>query len=263
MQIVVLMKQTFDTEAKITLDDQSMIEKKGINLVVDPYSEFAVEEAIRIKERLGGGKVVILGAGPESAATAIRHCFAMGADEGYLITDPALENGDQTTTAKILAKALGKIPYDLILGGYKTVDTAGAQVCQRVAEMLGIPVVSVVINIDLEDGNKKAVVKREIDDGFEIIEVSLPAVFTAQQGLAEPRYPNMKGIMQAKKKPLQKWTIADLGLAVDEVRAGGSRVQLVGYELPAPRKGGKIIEGEPPVTAAEVVRLLRNEAKVI
>ncbi|MFZ3101277.1 MAG: electron transfer flavoprotein subunit beta/FixA family protein [Desulfitobacteriaceae bacterium] len=263
MQIVVLVKQTFDTEAKITLNAEGQIESKGVNLVVDPYSEFAVEEALRIKERLGVGKVIILCVGDESAATAVRHCFSMGADEGYLIADPAISNGDQSITALILSKALDKIPHDLILGGYKTVDNAGAQVCQRVAEQQGIPVVSVITKIDFEEDNKIAVAKREIDDGFEMIEVSLPAIFTAQQGLAEPRYPSMKGIMQAKKKPLQKWTLADLGLTPDQVGSTGSKLKTVGYELPVPRKSGKIIEGELPDAVAEVLKLLRSEAKVI
>ncbi|MFZ3172386.1 MAG: electron transfer flavoprotein subunit beta/FixA family protein [Carboxydocellales bacterium] len=261
MQIVVLVKETFDTEAKITLNSNNQIESRGINLVVDAYSEFAVEEALRIKERLGSGKVVVLCAGSESSVAALRHCFAMGADEGYLISDPDLTNGDQTTTAKVLAKALDKIPFDLILGGYKSVDNATAQVCQRVSEILGIPEVSVVTKIELE-GNK-AVVNREIDDGFEIIEVALPAIFSAQQGLAEPRYPTMKGIMQAKKKPLQKWSLADLGLSADEVGSSGAKVKVISYELPPTRMAGKIIEGETAETSREIVQLLRQEAKVI
>ena len=255
-----MVKQTFDTEAKITLNDRGGIEDKDVNLIIDPYTEFAVEEALRIKERLGG-KVTVLCAGPESATTAIRHAFAMGADDAYLISDPALESCDQIGTAAVLAKALEKIPYDLILGGYKTVDKAGTQVCQRVAVQLGIPVVSVVTKIEVDEGNKKAIVHREIDDGHEDIEVGLPAIFTAQQGVAEPRYPNMRGIMQAKKKPITTWSIADLGLGAGDI--GSAKVKVVGYELPAGRQGGRKIEGEPEEAAAKVVQLLRNEAKVI
>jgi len=258
MNIVVLVKQTFDTEAKIVLDGSGNIDPTGVNLVLDPYSEFAVEEGIRIKERLGG-EVTILCVGPDSAQTAIRQAFAMGADKGYLIKDDQLAGGDSSVTAKILAAALGKIPHDIILAGFKSVDSGTAQLVPRVAELLKVPHVHVVTKIDI-DGSK-AVATKEIDDGFEIIEVALPAVFSAQQGLAEPRYPSMKGIMQAKKKPLETWTLDNVGVDAAAVSTGKTKV--IQYTMPAERKGGRIIEGEVPDAIKELVQLTRNEAKVI
>lgn len=255
MNVVVLVKQTFDTEAKIVLDGSGNIDPNGVNLVLDPYSEFAVEEGIRIKERLGG-EVTILCVGPNSAQTAIRQAFAMGADKGYLIKDDQIAGGDSSVTAKVLAAALGKVPHDIILAGFKSVDSGTAQVVPRVAELLSVPHVHVVTKIDI-DGNK-AVATKEIDDGVEIIEVALPAVFSAQQGLAEPRYPSMKGIMQAKKKPLEIWSLSDIG-----VDAGTSKTKIIEISMPAARKAGRIIAGEVPDATKELVQLTRNEAKVI
>lgn len=261
MKIVVLMKQTFDTETKIALDANGQIDSNGVNYVVNPYCEFAVEKALQIKEGLGSGEVVILSAGPERVETSIRQCLAMGADRGILVEDAALEGGDEFTTAKVLAKALENEGYDIVLAGFQAVDDSSAQVGSRVAEILNIPQVTIATGLEINDG--KAVVTREIDDGVEIIEVPTPAVFTAQQGLAEPRYPSMKGIMQAKKKPLARLSLADLGISADEVGTNGAKVKIEALSMPAARQAGKIIGGEPADAAVEVVRLLQTEAKII
>jgi electron transfer flavoprotein beta subunit len=260
LKIVVCAKQTFDTEAVISLDANGQINSDGITLILDPYSEFAVEEAIRMKEK-HGGEVVILTIGKPSAQTAVRHCLAMGADSAILITDPALDGGDASATAAVLAKALQKLNPDIILGGFKSADIASAQVMPRIAEIMNIPHVNVVTKIELENG--KAVATREIDDGVELIEVTLPAIFTAQQGLAEPRYPSVKGIMQSKKKPITNWTLADVGVDSNTVGAAAAKVKVLKYTLKEARKGGRIIEGEVPDVTAEVVKLTRTEAKVI
>ncbi|MFW0968261.1 MAG: electron transfer flavoprotein subunit beta/FixA family protein [Thermacetogeniaceae bacterium] len=261
MKIVVLMKQTFDTETRINLNAEGAIDETGVNYVVNPFCEIATEEAIRIKEQLGEGEVVILSVGPDRAESAMRQCFAMGADRGVLINDPALEGGDEYTTALVLAKALSNMEYDIVLAGYQAVDDGSAQIGARVAELLNIPQVTIVTKLELSDG--KAIATRELDDGFEVIEVPLPALFTAQRSLAEPRYPSMKGVIQAKKKPIQRLTLADLGISADEVGAKGARVKGESLVLPEPRQAGKIIEGEPAEATAELVRLLREEAKVL
>lgn len=261
MKILVLMKQTFDTETKISLAADGQVDSTGVNYVVNPYCEFAVEEALRIKEKLGTGEVVILSMGAEQAETAIRTCLAMGADRGILVSDPALDGGDEFTSAQVLAKALQKEGYDIILAGFQAVDDGSAQVGPRVAELLNIPQVTIITKLDLEGG--KAVATREIDDGVELIEVPLPAIFTAQQGLAEPRYPSMKGIMQSKKKPLDRWSLADLGISADEVGAKAAKVKVETISMPAARQAGKIVGGEPAEAAVELVKLLRTEAKVI
>jgi len=261
VKIVVLMKQTFDTETRISLDTSGHIDSSGVNYVVNPYCEFAVEEALRIKERLGTGEVVVLSAGPDHTEVAIRSCLAIGADRGILIKDEALEGGDEYATALVLAKALEKEGYDIILAGYQAVDDGSSQVGPRIAELLNIPQVTIVTKLELESG--KAVATREIDDGVEIIEVPLPAIFTAQQGLAEPRYPSMRGIMQAKKKPLDYLSLADLGITAGEAGAKAAKVKIEVLSVPAPRQAGKVIGGEPAVAAVEVIRLLRTEAKII
>lgn len=261
MKILVLMKQTFDTETRIALDASGQIDSNGVNMVVNPYDEFAVEEALRIKEKLGDGEVVVLSAGEEQAETAIRQCLAMGADRGILVSDPALVGSDESASAKVLAKALEKEGYDIILAGFQAVDDGSGQVGPMVAELLNIPQVTIVTKLELSDG--KATATREIDDGVEIIEVPLPAIFTAQQGLAEPRYPSMKGIMQAKKKPLDRLTIADLGISADEVGANAAKVKIQLISMPEARQAGKKIAGEPAEAAIELVKLLRTEAKII
>ncbi|MGB9885798.1 MAG: electron transfer flavoprotein subunit beta/FixA family protein [Moorellales bacterium] len=260
MNIVVLLKQTFDTEAKIELTADGKISSAGVNLIVNPYDEFAVEEALRIKEKVGG-EVVIVSLGGAQAQDAIRQALAMGADRGILINDPALEGADHEGIAQALAKAVSTLSYDLILTGWVAIDDNAAQVPGRVAEILNLPQVNLAVKLDI-DGNR-ATVQREGEGATEIIEVPLPAVITAQKGLNEPRYPSMKGIMQAKKKPIQQLTLADLGLSADAVGAAAAKVRVTSYSLPPKRAAGRLIEGEPEQQVKELVRLLREEAKVI
>lgn len=259
MRIVVCMKQTFDTEAKISLTADGAINSDGVTLVVDPYSEFAVEKGIQLKETFGG-EVVIACAGDVKAETAIRQCLAMGADRAVLVTDPLLVSADQTATAKVLAQVIKGLEPDIILGGYKSVDNGSSQVMLRLAEILDLPHVNVVTNIEI--AGARATATRELDDGVELVEVALPAVFTAQQGLAEPRYPSMKGIMQAKKKELKRLGLGDLGLE-DSVGPDKAKLKIHGYSLPSPRQGGRIIGGEIAEAAPDLVKALRDEAKII
>lgn len=253
MKILVCLKQTFDTEAKIVLDNDGKIEKKGVSLIMNPYDEFAVEEALRIKEK-SGGEVTVITVGGAQAQDALRQALAMGADKAVLIETGDAEM-DEYATAMVLAKVIGELEYNIILGGFRAIDDGSAQVMSRVSEILNIPVVNVITKLEIEDG--KAVATREIEGGSEVVEVPLPAVFTAQKGLNEPRYPSMKGIMKAKKKPMDKKTVADLGLDVSP------KVTALSFSLPEPRKAGKIIPGEPAEAARELARLLREEAKVI
>jgi electron transfer flavoprotein beta subunit len=255
MKIVVLMKQVFDTEAKITIDG-GKINKQGVSLVMNPYDEYAVELGLRIKEKLKGEVTVVSVGGPE-VQDALRQSLAMGADKAVLV-DPGTEDVDEFTTATILAKAVGGMEYDIILGGFKAIDDGSVQVCGRVAELLGIPVVNVVTQAEVEEG--KAVATCDTDGGSAVIEVSLPAILTAQKGEIEPRYPSMKGIMQAKKKPMQKIGIGDIGLDAAQVVP---KVKALSYFMPSARAAGKIVPGEPAEAASELAKLLREEAKVI
>lgn len=257
MNIVVYLKQTFDSEAKISLTGDGKINDAGVNLVMNPYDEFAVEEGIRLKEK-HGGEVTVISVGPDSTQQALRTALAMGADKAVLVNDPAIDTSDDKTTATVLAKALADIPHDIVLAGRIAIDDGAGQLAIRLAEALDVPSVSSVVKLDVDGTAATAV--REIDGGSETVEVQLPAVVTAQKGLNEPRYPAMAGIMKAKKKPLQVLTLADLGLDADSL---ASTVQVQGYTLPAAKGAGKVIQGEPADTAAELAKLLHGEAKVI
>jgi electron transfer flavoprotein beta subunit len=257
MNIVVCIKQTFDTEAKIVLNSSGKIDSNGVNLIINPYDEFAIEEGIRLKEKFGG-EVTVLSLGGDRAQEALRTALAMGADQAILVSDPSLLEMDEWSAAEVLSQALKNIPYDILLAGRIAIDDGSAQVAVRLAEKLGIPSVSSVLKLELT-GNQ-AVATREIDGGTETLEISLPVVITAQKGLNEPRYPSVAGIMKAKKKPLSILKLSDLGLASSDLVP---RMQTETYTLPTPRQGGRKIPGEAAQAAQELARLLREEAKVI
>jgi len=258
------MKQVPDTESKIKIaPDGNGIDTEGIKYVMNPFDEFAVEESLKIKEKLGGS-VTIVCMGPDRATEAIRTALAMGADKGVHLNDPAFEGSDSLGIAKLLAKAIGPLDCDLILCGKQAVDEDNAQVYAALAEILNIPHVSVVTNLEVGEDGKSAVAQREVEGGAkEIVETSLPAVVAAQKGLNEPRYASLPGIMKAKKKPIDKLDLAAVGFSADEVGGAGAKVKLSDYTLPPERAAGKVLEGEVEEIAPEVVKLLREEAKVI
>ena len=258
MNIVVLIKRVPDTETRIQLKDGKVV-TDGISWIISPYDEYGVEEALRIVEK-HGGKVTLVCLGPEEAKETIRKGLALGADEAIHINDPALLNGDASTTAKVLAAALKTLQYDLVLAGKQAVDEDNAQVAVRVAELLGLPHVNSVIKLELSDDKKSAKCLREVDGDRDLAETSLPAIITAQQGLNEPRYPSLKGIMGAKKKPIKDVKAADLGL---DPASLAPKVETVKLDPPPARPPGKIIPGDPATAAKELVRLLHEEAKVI
>ncbi|MDR2295790.1 MAG: electron transfer flavoprotein subunit beta/FixA family protein [Clostridiales Family XIII bacterium] len=257
MNIVVSMKQTFDTEAKIVLDGKGDIDGSGVNLVINPYDEFAIEEALKLKEK-HGGEVTVVSVGGEKAEASVRTALAMGCDKAVRIDDPALANADEWAVAKVLGKAVSELPHDLVLAGRIAVDDGSGQVAVRMADALGVPSVSSILKLEIEGDTAR--VTREIDGGTELLEVKLPAVLTAQKGLNEPRLPSMKGIMGAKKKEISVRNLADLGLAAEDA---APKMHAPKYSLPSPRAGGKLIPGEAAEAARELARLLREEAKVV
>ena len=264
MNIAVCIKQVPDTETKIVLNsDSTDIVTEGIKWVMNPYDEYAVEEALKIKEKYGG-KVTILCLGPERSIEAIRTALAMGADDAILLNDPAFEGGDSFTTALALSKALEQLEYDIILTGKQAVDLDCSQVYAGLAEFLSLPYVSIVVGLELFPDQKKALAKRETEGGEkELIEVTLPAVFACQKDLNTPRYASLPGIMKAKKKEIKKLGLAELCLNPEHVGAKGSKLKKGKYSLPPQRKAGIKIEGEIPEAAAKLVKLLREEAKII
>ena len=256
MNFIVCLKEVPDTESRIEVRDGKIVEE-GLQYVVNPYDEYALEEALKWQEQFGG-QVKVLCLGPERARESILKGLAMGADEAYHVVDEVAA-GDAYTTARMLAAAVAKLgDYDAIFCGKQAMDDDGAAVGVMLAELLNLPHVSVITKLEIAEDGKSARAEREIEGGKEVVETSLPAVFTAQKGLNEPRYPSFKGIRMASKKPMTLWSAADLGL--DAVHAGAQVVEI----LPPPaRAAGRVIPGEPAEAAKEVARLLRAEAKVI
>jgi electron transfer flavoprotein beta subunit len=262
MNSIVCLKEVPDTETRIEVRD-GQVADEGIQYVVNPYDEFALEEALKWQEQYGG-KVTLVSLGPERGRESILKGLAMGADEVYHLSDTAFLGGDAYTTAKALAAAVEKIGgYDAIFCGKQAVDEDNHAVGVMMAEMLGIPHVAVVSSLEIAEDAKSAKAERDIEGGKEVLELALPAVITAQKGLNEPRYPSFRGIRQARKKPFNEWTVADVGLDVSDVGAAGAKLEVVEIAPPPERPPGRIVEGEPAEAAKEVVRLLREEAKVI
>lgn len=261
MNVVVLIKRVPDTETRIQIKDKQ-VNTEGIAWVISPYDEYAIEEALRLIEK-HSGKVTLVCLGPEDAKEVIRKGLALGADDAIHLNDPAFLNGDASTTARVLAAALRKMEYDLVLAGKQAVDEDNAQVGIRVAELLDLPHVNAVIKLELSDDKKSARCTREVDGDRDIMETSLPAIITAQQGLNEPRYPSLKGIMGAKKKPITDWKASNLGLDPATVGSQGAKLETRQVEPPPARPPGKIIPGDTAIAAKELARLLREEAKVI
>jgi len=255
MNILVLLKQTFDTEEKIVIED-GKINEEGIEFIINPYDEYAVEEAIKIKEDLGG-EVTIVSFGPTRTESSIRTAMAMGADKAILVDDEELF-GDEYTAAKVLAKVVDSEDYDVILCGHMAVDDGSGQVPQRIAEILGIPFIGTAVKIEFED--RKVTINRDVEGDTEVLEAGLPVIIAAQQGLNEPRYPSLPGIMKAKKKPLSRMDSTDLDVALEEMKAKTDTLSLY---LPPKKEAGRILTGEIKEQTIELVQLLRNEAKII
>ncbi len=232
--------------------------------MINVYDEYAVEEALKLKEKTGEGTITIVTLGPERAGESIRTALAMGTDKAVHLNDPAFFGGDASVTAKALARAIKGMTYDLIFCGLRAIDDDSFQVGHILAELLGLPSVMGIVKFELSADKKKATVHRQVEGGIEILEVTLPAIFGATKGLNEPRYPSLPGIMKAKKKELKPIKLADLGLSEGEVGKKGSQARVVKFSLPPLRQSGKIVQGETPEEkAAKLAKLLREEAKVI
>ncbi|HET7290885.1 MAG TPA: electron transfer flavoprotein subunit beta/FixA family protein [Vicinamibacteria bacterium] len=259
MKIIVCVKQVPDTETRVKIAASGAgIEEEGINWVVSPYDEFAVEEALRIKEK-SGGEVVLVSLGPDRVQAALRNGLAMGADAGVHLKDPLFDAADTLGTARALAAAIEGIGgFDLVLTGQQGVGGDHGQIPGLLAELLDLPQVTMAVKVEIQGA--KAIVEREIEGAREIWETSLPAVLSAQKGLNEPRYANLKGIMAAKKKPIDVKDAAGLGL---DVAALAPRTKVVAMELPPARPPVKMVQGDPEAQAKELLRLLHEEAKVI
>ncbi|GAC90733.1 electron transfer flavoprotein subunit beta [Anoxybacillus flavithermus NBRC 109594] len=257
MNIFVLMKRTFDTEEKIVIQN-GKVSEEGAEFIINPYDEYAIEEAIQVRDQ-HGGEVTVVTIGNEDAEKELRTALAMGADKAVLINiEDDVENRDQYTTAKVIAEYLKDKEADLILAGNVAIDGGSGQVGPRVAELLGIPYVTTITKLEIDGTNVKVV--RDVEGDEEVIETSLPLLVTAQQGLNEPRYPSLPGIMKAKKKPLEELELDDLDLEEEDVEAKTKTIEIF---LPPKKEAGKILQGDIADQVKELVSLLHTEAKVI
>jgi len=247
LKVVVCVKQTFDTEAKIEVKDGKVADA-GINLIINPYDEVAVEGAIQLKEKKVADEVVVVSAGADKAMDAIRTALAMGADRGILVSlDTA---ADEYARAVALAEAIKAESPDLVLAGHVAADDGSSQVPTRIAEILGLPHINVITSLEVAGG--KAVASSEADGGTQITEVSIPAVISSQVSWNEPRYPSMKGIMAAKKKPV----------ATVDGKAADNKANIIEVALPAAKQAGVKIEDDPEVAATKLADWMKNTVKV-
>lgn len=257
MNIYVLLKKTFDTEEKIAISD-GQIEEEGAEFIINPYDEYAVEEAINQRDA-HGGEVTVITVGDEDSEKQLRTALAMGADKAVLInTEDDLEDGDAFTTAKILEAFFEDKEADLILAGNVAIDEASGQVGPRLAERLGIPFITTITSLEIDENTAK--MDKDVEGDVEKIEAPLPILVTCQQGLNDPRYPSLPGIMKAKKKPLEELEIDDLDLDEDDLEPKTTTTEIF---LPAEKEAGRILEGEPEDKVKELVSLLHNDKKVL
>lgn len=263
MRILTVLKQVPDSNATIKIKpDGSDIERDGIKLVPDPFDEMGVELAIQIKEKRSDvAEVVVVTLGGDKAAEALRVALAMGADSGIHINDASFESFDELFAAQVIAEAVkqDEAGFDLIVCGKYNIDLDSGAVGPALAEFLGLPHVGAVQAFELDDDGKRFTARRRIEGAEEVVECDLPALLTVEKGLVEPRYPSLPNLMKAKRKPVKVLTAAEL--SVDE--ALKSAIDFASIAPPPPRPDCKFVEGEPEDMAKELVRLLREEAKVV
>ncbi len=244
------------TDVKINPETNTLM-RDGVEAQINPFDCYALEEAVRIKERAGEGKVTVVSMGPPQAEGALREAIELGADAGILLSDRAFAGADTWATSYTLAKALEKMGYDLIVCGMQAIDGDTGQVGPGIAVHLGIPQVTYVSKIESLD-KKRAVVQRLVEEGHEVVQVDLPALFTVVKEINEPRTPSLRGKMAAKKAQIPVWTAADLEAPADKLGLLGSPTQVVKVFSPERRGGGEVWQGEARELAVKLVDTLRE-----
>lgn len=255
MNLVVLVKYIPNPEGTPKMGDDFRLVREGVEGGLDPGDEHGVEAALQLAEQTGG-EVTVISMGPEPAVGAVRRALSMGAHRGVLITDDALRGADVLATARVLAAAVERQEFDLVLAGVESTDGYTGTLPSTVAELLGIPSATFARHIEHKDGSIR--IERQTEAGFDVVECPLPALVTLTAGANEPRYPTLKGIMQAKQKPTETLSVGDLGLSSEDVRASQ---EVIGVEPVAAKEGGEIVE-EAAEAPGKVVEFLAK-AKVI
>jgi electron transfer flavoprotein beta subunit len=260
LNIIVPVKSVIDVELNIRVRDGKIVED-GLNYILSKWDENALEAALQLKEA-NGGEVTAITIGPERAGEALRKALAMGADKGIHVNDPAAEGSDSFGYARILAAAIKRGPFDLVITGRQAQDTDMGATGAALAELLGVPLCVNIVRMEPKLADGVLTMRRKGDAGAEVLEVKLPALFTANDSLNEPRLASLRGIMQAKKKPMETLTLADLGVEPGQVGTVGAGVQVVAFAPPPQRAAGRKFEGDPEDVTRQVVELLANEAKI-
>jgi electron transfer flavoprotein beta subunit len=255
-KILICMKQVVASDAKVKITGDQ-VDEANVELVVNPYDEYAAEAALQL-----GWDATVVSLGPDKVQKALKSVLALGVAEAVQIWGSEFEGGDVLATARALAAAAKKIEPDLILCGKQAIDQDNHQLGALLSEFLGWPHLTAVTGLEINEGGT-CTGKREIEGGQEQWEFTLPAVVTCDKGLNEPRYASLKGIMKVKKIKIPVWGIGDLGVEAGAVGAAGAGTKILSQELPPARQAGKVLEGEPADVAKQVVKLLREEAKVI
>jgi electron transfer flavoprotein beta subunit len=269
LNIVVCMKSVPETTAEKRLLPDGTLDRDSVPPVINPWDEYAIEESLRIRESGdGSGEVVLLCMGPEGSTETIRKGLAMGADRAVLIADPALHGSDMWATASVLAAALKNMQYDLIMFGSQSTDAGGGVVYNIIAEMLGLPAVTWINEIQIADGLNSAKPKnlrgkRGSDVGYDVVEAPLPAIASVTQTANEPRYPSLPGIMKAKKKEIATMTLGDLGIDASQVGLAGARTAVTGSERPQATRQKQIVKAEDPETTAKLIADFLESRKLI
>src|SRR3989454_5052643 len=259
MKILVAVKQVPDTATQVKIGaGGKAIDTTGITWIVSPYDEFAVEEALRIKEKRGQGEVVAVCLGPDRAKEALRSCLAMGCDRAIHVNDPAWADADTLTTARALAAVVKQESPELVLCGRQAIDDDMGAVTAQLAEVLGWPSAYWIMEEIVDAEGKTVRAARQVEGGLEIFDLPLPAVLAAQKGLNEPRYPTLKGIMGAKKKEIKDLKASDLGGAGEP-----SQLSVVGLQALPPRPPRRLIQGDVPTAVKETGRALRADAQTV
>ena len=263
MRVAVCIKQVPDTEARLQVGaDGRWIDEGEVPFVINESDEYALEEGLRIAEA-AGGEVVVFSLGPERVGEALRKGLALGADRAVHLMDEAFDGGDALATGRALAAALAREELDLVLTGSQSDDVGYGSTGSVIAGHLGWPHAWLVMGLEIEDGGT-AKVTREMESGMnELVRLRLPAVIEVQAGINQPRYASLKGIMQAKRKPLDTVGATDLGLVPGEVGLAGSRLKVTSVAFPESGEGAQILEGDAASAARELVDKLQKEARVL
>ena len=242
MNIVVLVKQVPDTAAERKLSStDNTLDRDAADAVMNEIDEYAIEQGLLFKEE-HGGEVTIMTVGPERATETIRKALSMGADKAVHVSDPALHGSCAIQTAKVIAKALGTVEWDVVVAGCEATDTRLSMVPALLAEALDVPQLSQARKVTL-DGST-ATIERMSPTGYDVVQASMPAVISVVEKINEPRYPSFKGIMAAKSKPIQTLTTADLGIGADEVGLANATSQVLSFEVAPPRQAGQVVKDE-------------------